>query len=78
MTGQITPQRFHEAQGVEEWRVLTNVAYAHFRSGSVGRGVELVDAIAEARETAYHHPEIDLRLEDVTVRLTTHMDEHFL
>ena len=58
--------------------MITNVAYAHFRSGSFGRGVELIDAIAEASETADHHPEIDLRLEGVTVRLTTYTDEHFL
>jgi hypothetical protein len=39
MTETITPQRFHEADGVEDWRVLTNVAHAHFRTGSFSAGV---------------------------------------
>lgn len=33
MTETITPQQFHEAAGIEDWRVLTNVAHAHVRTG---------------------------------------------
>jgi hypothetical protein len=32
MTETITPQQFHEAAGIEDWRVLTNVAHAHVRT----------------------------------------------
>jgi 4a-hydroxytetrahydrobiopterin dehydratase len=77
VTEQLTPKQFHGAHGVEDWRVLTNVAHAHFRTESFARGVELVDAIAVLAQTAGHHPEIDLRLGGVTVRLTTYTDEHF-
>lgn len=29
MTETITPQQFHEAAGIDDWRVLTNVAHTH-------------------------------------------------
>lgn len=72
MTEQITPGRFHEAGGVEDWRVLWNSACAHFRTGSFAAGVNLVDAIGTLADAANHHPDVDLRYGSVTVRLTTH------
>ena len=35
-------------------------------------GISLVDAVAEAAETADHHPDIDIRWRTVTFRLSTH------
>jgi len=35
-------------------------------------GIRLVDAVAEAAETADHHPDIDIRWRTVTFRLSTH------
>ena len=72
MTEQITPTQFHEAQGIDDWRVLTNVAHARFRTKSFAKGVALVDAIGALADAANHHPDIDLRYGSVTVRLTTH------
>ena len=77
MTETITPQQFHEAAGIEDWRVLTNVAHAHFRTGSFAAGVALVDAIGRLSDAANHHPDVDLRFEGVTVRLTTTTPDHF-
>ena len=77
MPERITPQQFHESVGVEDWRVLTNVACAHFRTGSFATGVELVGVIGRLADTADHHPEVDLRNEGVTVRLTTTTPDHF-
>jgi 4a-hydroxytetrahydrobiopterin dehydratase len=77
MPERITPQHFHESVGVEDWRVLTNVACAHFRTGSFATGVELVGVIGRLADTADHHPEVDLRNEGVTVRLTTTTPDHF-
>ncbi len=45
MTETISPRQFHEAAGVEDWRVLFDGACAHFRTGSFAAGVALVDAI---------------------------------
>jgi len=72
MTERISPGRFHEAAGVEDWRVLFSGACAHFRTASLAAGVTLVEAIGWLAEAANHHPDVDLRKEGVTVRLWTH------
>jgi 4a-hydroxytetrahydrobiopterin dehydratase len=77
MTETITPQQFHEAAGIEDWRVLTNVAHTHFRTGSFAAGVALVDAIGRLADAADHPPDVDLRADGVTVRLTTTTQDHF-
>ena len=77
MTERITPQQFHQAEGVEDWRVLTNVGYAQFRTGSFAAGVALADAIGKLAYAAGHYPDVDLRSDGVTVRLTTTTPDHF-
>ena len=72
MTERITPRQFHEAGGVEDWRVLFGGACAHFRTGSFAAGVALVDAIGRLADAAPPHPDVDLRSEGVTVRLRMH------
>jgi 4a-hydroxytetrahydrobiopterin dehydratase len=72
VTERITAKRFHEAAGVEDWRVLFGGAYAHFRTGSFAAGVALVDVIGRLADAANHHPDVDLRYGSVTVRLWTH------
>jgi 4a-hydroxytetrahydrobiopterin dehydratase len=72
MTDPITPQQFHEADGVDDWRVLAVGACAHFSTGSFAVGISLVDAIGRLADAANHHPDVDLRYGGVTVRLTTH------
>ncbi len=72
MTERISPRQFHEAAGVEDWRVLFEGACAHFCTGSFATGVALVDAIGRLADAANHHPDIDLRYTSVTVRLRTH------
>jgi 4a-hydroxytetrahydrobiopterin dehydratase len=72
MTERITPRQFHEAVGVGDWRWILGGACAHFRTGSFGAGVALVDAIGKLADAANHHPDVDLRYEGVTVRLKTH------
>ena len=41
MAESITPQQFHEADGVDDWRVLWSVAFAVFRTGDFATGVTL-------------------------------------
>ncbi|MBW3619200.1 MAG: 4a-hydroxytetrahydrobiopterin dehydratase [Actinobacteria bacterium] len=72
MTGTITPQQFHDADGVEDWRVLLRSACTRFDTGSFAAGLELVNAIGGLAEEANHHPDVDLRYGSVTVRLTSH------
>jgi 4a-hydroxytetrahydrobiopterin dehydratase len=72
MAEPIKAQQFHEAAGVEDWRVVFEGACAYFRTGSFANGVALVDAIGALADAANHHPDIDLRYAGVTVRLVTH------
>ena len=71
----ISPSQFHEAEGVEDWRVLGEGACAYFRSGSFATGAMLVQAISELAGLDDHHPDIDLRHDGVTVRLITITDD---
>jgi 4a-hydroxytetrahydrobiopterin dehydratase len=72
MSEPMTPAQFHDSPGVEDWRVITDAAYAYFRTASFGSGVALVDEIGLLADAADHHPDVDLRYAGVTVRLTTH------
>jgi 4a-hydroxytetrahydrobiopterin dehydratase len=63
------PRRFHEADGVDDWRVVFGGACAHFRTGSFATRIALVDAIGKAAGAVGHDPDVDLRPAGVTVRL---------
>jgi 4a-hydroxytetrahydrobiopterin dehydratase len=65
MGGTVTPQRFHET----DWRVVRDDASTHFRTGSFGAGVALVNAIRRLADDADLQPDVDLRPDGVTVRL---------
>ena len=68
----ISAKTFHEAQGVEDWRVLFSGACTLYRTGSFANGARLVGAIAEVASDLNHAPDVDLRPDAVTVRLMTH------
>jgi 4a-hydroxytetrahydrobiopterin dehydratase len=73
MTQRISARQFHEATGVEDWRVLLgDRACSYFRTRSFAKGVSLVDAIGVLADAANHHPDVDLRYGGLTVRLWTH------
>jgi pterin-4a-carbinolamine dehydratase len=63
-----TARAFHDADGVEDWRVLFSGAHTYFRARSFAHGASLVAAIAEVAEAVGHYPDVDLRPEGVTVR----------
>jgi 4a-hydroxytetrahydrobiopterin dehydratase len=70
----ISPAQFHEAAGIEDWRVVGDGVCAYFRTGSFAAGARLVRAISElgdATELDEHHPDVDVRYAGVTVRLIT-------
>jgi 4a-hydroxytetrahydrobiopterin dehydratase len=73
MTDRISPRELLAADGVGDWRVLWGGGYAcaHFRTGSFEVGVALVAVIGRLAAAAGHHPDVDLRPEGVTVRLST-------
>jgi 4a-hydroxytetrahydrobiopterin dehydratase len=77
VTDGITARQFRESDGVTDWRVLSDGAYAFFRTQSFGTGARLVGAIGELSDAVDHHPDVDLRRDGVTVRLITIGDEYF-
>lgn len=63
-----TARAFHDAVGVEDWRVLFSGAHAFFHVASFAEAARFVAAIAEVAEAVGHYPDVDLRPEGVTVR----------
>jgi 4a-hydroxytetrahydrobiopterin dehydratase len=77
MTQTITPQQFHEAEGVDDWRVIGDGACTFFRTGSFADGARLVQAMSELPGLDEHHPDVDFRQDGVTVRLITVTDDYY-
>lgn len=69
MVERITAGQFHAAEGVDDWRSLYHVVSAHFRTGSLAKGVAFVDEIGRLADAA-EHLRVDLRQTSVTVTLT--------
>jgi 4a-hydroxytetrahydrobiopterin dehydratase len=77
MTERITPRQFHDADGVEDWRVLGEGACTYFRTGSFEVGARLVQAISQLAGLEDHQPDVDLRNQGVVVRLITIAHDHY-
>jgi len=71
MSEHITPRHFHEAVGLDDWRVLGEGACAYFRASSFAAGVRLIQALGELDNLDQHHPDVDLRHDGVHIRLIT-------
>ncbi len=72
MVGGMSHQHFHQADGVEDWRVVFGGAMTYFPTRSFAKGVELIHAIGRLADAANHHPDVDLRYAGVRVSLVTH------
>jgi len=70
MTEQFTARQFHAADGVEDWRCLYHVVSAHFRTGSLAKGIALVDEIGRITGGAEQYLNVDLHNAGVTVSLS--------
>ena len=69
MSERITAEQFHAADGVDDWRVLYHVVSAHFPTGSLAKGIALVDEIGRLAGAAEQYLKVDLRHAGVTVSL---------
>ena len=76
MTERMTPDEFHAAQGVEDWRVLGEGAHAFYRTGSFAESARFIDVIAGLPGLDDQQPDIDIRRDGVTVRLITGTDDY--
>jgi 4a-hydroxytetrahydrobiopterin dehydratase len=69
----LSPAEVTAQRGLSDWRYTLRRIEAQFRAGSFGAAAALVATIAQAADTADHHPDVDLRYPDrVHVVLTTH------
>lgn len=57
---------------LRDWQPLLGTLRARYATGGFLRGVELVQAVAEAAEEANHHPDVTLSYPFVELRLTSH------
>lgn len=70
--GWLLPEDFRASDGVEDWRPLGDSVYAFFATDSFASSARLVQAIAALPGIDQDRlPDVDLRPEGVTVRLTT-------
>lgn len=76
MTEFISPKAFHETEGTEDWRVLSEGACAFFRTESLAAGARLVAAIGGLSSVDEHLVDVDVRRGGVTVRLITIADDY--
>jgi 4a-hydroxytetrahydrobiopterin dehydratase len=77
MSDYITPSQFHEAEGVEDWRLTSEGATAFFRTRSFAESAVFLQAISELREVEDHSPGVDIRHDGVTVHMITYTDDYF-
>jgi 4a-hydroxytetrahydrobiopterin dehydratase len=57
---------------VPEWRRRDDAIVRTFQFKDFPAAMKFVDAVAVAAEQAWHHPDIDIRWNKVTLALTTH------
>lgn len=68
----LTPEQFTQAEGVQDWRPLGDAVYTFYRTDDFTTSARLVGAIAGVPALAEGTPpDVDVRPEGVTVRLTT-------
>jgi 4a-hydroxytetrahydrobiopterin dehydratase len=77
MSDWITARKFHESDGVEDWRVVGEGACTYFRAGSFAVGARFVNAISDLAGLEDHGPDVDLRHEGVIVRLITVAPDYY-
>jgi 4a-hydroxytetrahydrobiopterin dehydratase len=59
---------------MDGWQEQDNALVREFEFKSFSEAIEFVDRLADAAESENHHPDIDIRYRNVTVRWTTHSE----
>src|SRR5687767_1344759 len=77
MSSDLPIKDFLAAQGVENWRVISDGATAFFPTNTLTDAAKLVDAISAIEGIEAHRPWIDIRDDGVTVRFMTRRAEGY-
>lgn len=67
----LTPAQVDEA-GLTDWRLLHHALQARYRTGDFATALALLNRIAALAEEMNHHPDLDLRYGQLSVRLFSH------
>jgi len=70
----ITPLRFRESAGLDDWQVGPGAASIRYRTPDFAAGAAFIGEIATIADELDHHPDVDLRYASVTIRTTTHSE----
>ena len=65
-------QRTEAMRHVPDWRRRGQIIRRTFEFKDFPAAIRFVNAIAKTAEKAWHHPDIDIRWNKVTLSLTTH------
>jgi 4a-hydroxytetrahydrobiopterin dehydratase len=69
----LTPKQIQDAlPGVPRWRRKSRIITRTFAFKDFPAAMKFVNAVARLAEKAWHHPDIDIRWNKVTLTLTTH------
>lgn len=68
----LTAAEVEGREGLGDWRVVAGRLHATFRTGTLARGIELVQRIGAIADELDHHPDLDVRYFRVHIRSTTH------
>jgi 4a-hydroxytetrahydrobiopterin dehydratase len=60
--------------GVPDWKKLGKTITRTFQFKNFVTAMQFVNAVARLAEKAWHHPDIDIRWNKVTLTLTTHSE----
>jgi 4a-hydroxytetrahydrobiopterin dehydratase len=77
MNEPISPMKFHDHEGVEDWRVIGDGACAFYRVSTLGGAARFVEGIASLLDAHDARPDIDIRHDGVTIRLLTRSDDYY-
>ena len=73
--GKLTPAEVREhLQTVPDWRERGNAIARTFELRDFAAAMKFVNAVAQLAEKAWHHPDIDIRWNKVTLDLSTHSE----
>ncbi len=72
MTALSRDQIHHRLQSLPIWRLIDNQLTRTFEFVNFLAAINFVDQIALLAEAANHHPDIDIRYNKITLRLTSH------
>jgi 4a-hydroxytetrahydrobiopterin dehydratase len=69
----LTPKQIRSSlKAVSNWSKRVQTIFRTFKFDGFLKGIDFVNQVAKKAEKMNHHPDIDIRFDQVTLTLTTH------